>query len=1666
MKARQLVLLALLALCPTLARAQCVSLTTGGVPYGQDFDSLASAGDSSVTPAGWFFLETGANANGTYSAGNGSGNTGNTYSFGATGSTERAFGGLLSGNLTPTIGACFSNGTGAPIAALAIAYTGEQWRLGTAGRADRLDFQYSLDATSLATGSWVDVDALDFSSPSTTGSAGARDGNAAAYRTAISQTITGLAILPGASVWIRWNDFNATGADDGLAVDDFSLTPTLAGDAAPYVASTTPADGATGVAANANLTVTFSEAVNVTGGWFSISCASSGLHPAAVSGGPITFTLDPATDFTPGESCTVTIYAAAVSDQDADDPPDEMAANYVWSFTVASLAAISIEKATNGEDADLPPGPAIPVGAAVSWTYLVTNSGQTSLTNVTVTDDQGVAVTCPQDTLAAAETMTCTASGTAVAGQYANVGVATGTPPAGPPVAASDPSHYFGITFVINEIHADPSNTQGDANGDGVVSATDDEFVELVNATAGPIDISGWTLADAVTVRHTFPPGTVVPGGCAAVVFGGGTLAAYFGGSVAQTASTGQLGLNNTNETVTLSDGVAPVAVAIYGAEGGNDQSITRVPDVTGSLPWVLHTTAPGSGGLRYSPGRKVDRTLFGGCAPPPLSFIHDVQGAGAVSPFAGQAVQVEGVVTGVKANGFFLQEEESDYDADPATSEGIYVFTSVAPPPSVAVGNVVRVVGVVSEYVPTADPLQPPLTEIVSPGITLVATGQPLPAPVVLTPTMPDPAGAFDQLERYEGMRVAVPSLTVVAPTRGSISEPNATATSNGIFSGVVSGVSRPFREPGIQQPDHGLWPAPPSVPVWDTNPETLTVDSDALGGTRLDVGTGTVITGLVGPLDYGFRRYTLLPDPGLALGVSGGPTPAAVTAPGPGEITVATYNVQRFFDTVNDPGTSDPVLTPAAFDLRLAKLSDGVRNYLHFPDVLGLQEVENLTTLEAIAARISADALGAGQPDPLYAAHLSEGNDIGGIDVGFLVRTAEVVPGTPRVTGITVTQVGLADPDALWDDPGDGFDGVLVPFNDRPPLVLTATVHAANGAAFPLTVIVNHLRSFNGVGDPTPLTPPGVGTANDRASGKRLRQAQYLANLIQARQLADPAERIIVLGDMNAYEFNDGFVDSLGTIAGTPAPDDQTLVPGDGGDLVDPDLVNLLTTLPAAERYSYVYDGQAQTLDHVLVNAAVVADTGARRLEHARINADWPEVIRGAAPDAIRLSDHDPVVLYLAPRDFATADLSVLKTAGSDPVVAGADLAWTITVSNAGPDPATGVSWSDPLPAGTTFVSLSAPGGWSCTTPAPGAGGTVSCEIAAFGVGSATFTLVGRVAPDLATGTAIVNTATLAATTSTDPNPDNDSATATVTARSEADFQLTKTAAPEPVTAGGTLTYTLTVVNPGPSLLLAATLTDPLPAGVTLQTVSAPPGWTCTGAVTCTHPAVPVGTHPISIVVLVDPALPGGSVLVNAATLTASTLDPVPGDAEPAVSSTVLAPAAVTATKSVAGSFRPGGVVTYTIALTNSGPGSQPDLAGDELSDVLPAQLALLTATADAGVALADPPSRTVTWNGPLAAGATVTITITARIDALVPTGTPIVNQATFQYDADGDGTPEAAGVSDDPDLPGAADPTTFEVSQETVLEIPALTPPGLLLLALLLAAGTIVRLRRRPA
>jgi hypothetical protein len=113
-------------------------------------------------------------------------------------------------------------------------------------------------------------------------------------------------------------------------------------------------------------------------------------------------------------------------------------------YTVQPTHTITIQKLTNGEDANTAPGPKLLVGSGVAWTYIVTNLGNVRLTNVTVTDDKGVAVTCPKTALDPGQAMTCTGSGKAVAGQYHNVGIVTGTPPSGLNVTASDSSHYFG----------------------------------------------------------------------------------------------------------------------------------------------------------------------------------------------------------------------------------------------------------------------------------------------------------------------------------------------------------------------------------------------------------------------------------------------------------------------------------------------------------------------------------------------------------------------------------------------------------------------------------------------------------------------------------------------------------------------------------------------------------------------------------------------------------------------------------------------------------------------------------------------------------------------------------------------------------------------------------------------------------------------------------------------------------------------------------------------------------------------------------------------------------------------------------------------------------------------------------------------------------------------
>lgn len=212
-----------------------ISLTALNTAYTQNFDGLASNGTNNSTTltgalAGWTVLETGSNANSFYTADDGSLNSGNTYSYGADGSTERALGAIASGNLESRWGARFVNNTGAVIDQLVISYVGEQWRYGGARSIpDNIIFAISTNATTLNNGTWNAVTSLNYNSTDFTGTAGARDGNSAAYRTSINGTITGLNIPVGGTFYIRFLDENVSGNDDGLAIDDFSLTPQNSG---------------------------------------------------------------------------------------------------------------------------------------------------------------------------------------------------------------------------------------------------------------------------------------------------------------------------------------------------------------------------------------------------------------------------------------------------------------------------------------------------------------------------------------------------------------------------------------------------------------------------------------------------------------------------------------------------------------------------------------------------------------------------------------------------------------------------------------------------------------------------------------------------------------------------------------------------------------------------------------------------------------------------------------------------------------------------------------------------------------------------------------------------------------------------------------------------------------------------------------------------------------------------------------------------------------------------------------------------------------------------------------------------------------------------------------------------------------------------------------------
>lgn len=570
------------------------------------------------------------------------------------------------------------------------------------------------------------------------------------------------------------------------------------------------------------------------------------------------------------------------------------------------------------------------------------------------------------------------------------------------------------------------------------------------------------------------------------------------------------------------------------GADDKNGHSNSRVPD----------------GGVALDTSNYLQQAPTPGQSNVAIAAIHAIQGSGLTSPFEDQYVKTEAnVVTALDTNGFFMQSPPSSVDGDPETSEGIFVFTGSAP--TVLVGDEVTVTGEIVEFFN--------FTEFGGGSqVTVLSSGNALPTVVMFdenTPSSVQPQPATE-LERYEGMIVSFEGIATAATGRFG-------------DTAVVAGTQRAYREPGI------IYPGIAGLPVWDGNPQIFEVNPDGLTLANDSFFAGQSISA-TGPLGYSFGDYQVWPT-----SLSKGPEPdllSKVRAKTASEMTVGSLNMFR------------PSQIAGVYAERLSKISQFVRMVMDSPDILAVSEVESLDVLQTIAEQINNDDASVN-----YTPYLVEGNDIGGIDVGFLVRQSVALD--------AVTQFGK---DTIFE-----FDGSLL--NDRPPLLFTGRV-VADGSDFPIQVLVVHNRSLSRV------------DTSDRVRNKRLQQAQFVAGIVQDIQNANPAVNLVVTGDFNAYQFTDGYVDAVGQIAGTAVEQDNLLWEPSP---VSPALTNQVNNIPALEQYSFVFAGSAQVLDHALTTSNLnnlVTD-----VVYARGNADSPANLVNDDSTALRASDHDGIVLYI---------------------------------------------------------------------------------------------------------------------------------------------------------------------------------------------------------------------------------------------------------------------------------------------------------------------------------------------------------------------------------------------------------------------------------------------------
>ena len=591
---------------------------------------------------------------------------------------------------------------------------------------------------------------------------------------------------------------------------------------------------------------------------------------------------------------------------------------------------------------------------------------------------------------------------------------------------------------------------------------------------------------------------------------------------------------------------------------------------------------------------------------------IHTIQGSGTPSAYVGQTVAIEGIVTAnfqgsSGLGGFYLQAAEADYDVDPATSEGIFVFNATFP---VSVGQTVRATGTVAEF---GTPTQTELTNVTS--VIVLGTGATLPTPVSIT--LPFASSTF--AERYEGMRATLPQTLTVTDNfdYGHFGE---LFLSNGRLStptNVVAPGAPALALEAANLLNQILVDDGSSVTYPDPTP--FLADSGGHGLTRR---AGSTITGATGILDQKFGSYIIEPTGPLTFADTNPRSdPPAVG----GTLKVAIGNVLNFFNGNGAGGgfpTSRGADTFAEYQRQRAKMIAGILAVA--PDIMGLTEVEN-------------DRVTNGSPNS-YGATSAIQDIVNGLNAGapsgttyaFVDASAfDIVTDEIHCAFIyrmeTVALVGLP---VMLNNPA--FNSVA-----RNPLAQTFK-QIANGEK--LTVCINHFKS-KGSAASYPSTALNADQGDGQSASNYVRTLQ--ANALTAWLATDPTGSgdpdFLIIGDLNAYAKEDPIVaiESAGYI-------------------------NLTEAAEGAGGYSYAFNGEFGHLDHALGNNHLAGQVVDAATWH--VNSDEPVYYdynvenKSVAQQAIntgvayRYSDHDPVVVGLNlqpdPAAEVTAQLTITRS------------------------------------------------------------------------------------------------------------------------------------------------------------------------------------------------------------------------------------------------------------------------------------------------------------------------------------------------------------------------------------------------------------------------------------